>query len=447
MTPEQDVLLARLANIFDPFRPLPAGDPTYVDLKAVRGDGDVLRELGRTIIHASHKSNHFTCQLYSGHRGGGKSTELLKLQKYLEEKGFQVVYFAADEDIDVLHVEYTDILFACTKHLIEKLRQTADPMPIIRLFRDLIRYFSEFDNDLSFDEGNVEAGVAEFVKFSAKVKASPTVRQKIRERLDPHTPTLIDALNEFIQSYAQRIQKPDKVVVIADNLDRIVPTVKDGRLNHEQIFLDRSEQLRALKCHIVYTVPISMVFSHEDHLQESFGKVRRLPMIMVRTRQDSDYVPGIDRLREFLNLRIKAVFESFSVDNVFDNPNTWRELCLRSGGHVRGLIYLIRIAIQQIDQLPITEKAARRAISEFRDTYQKTVRAADWEKLAKTSISKNIENDADYRRLLFNRSILEYCDVSTTGEIEYWYNVNPVILGIGMFQTTLHTIQQQIQSP
>lgn len=447
MTPEQDVLLARLANIFDPFHPLPAGDPIYVDLKAVRGDGDVIRELGRTIIYASLEPNNFTCQLYSGHRGGGKSTELLKLQKYLEDQGFQVVYFAADEDIDVLHLEYTDILFACTKHLIQRLRQTVDPMPIIRWFRDQIRYFSEFDNDLSFDEGNVEAGVAEFLKFSAKVKASPTVRQKIRERLDPYTPTLIDALNEFIESYAQRTEKPDKVVVIVDNLDKIVPITRNGRLNHEQIFLDRSEQLRALKCHVVYTVPISMVFSHGDHLQESFGKVRRLPMVMVRTRQNSEYDPGIDRLREFLNLRIKAVFESFSVDDVFDNPNIWKELCLRSGGHVRGLVYLIRIAIQQTERFPITEKAVRRAISEFRDTYQKTVRATDWEKLAKTSISKNIENNADYRRLLFNRSILEYCDVSTTGEIEYWYNVNPVILGIGVFQTALHTIQQQIQSP
>jgi len=30
----------RLYNAFDPFRPLPAGDPAYVDCHEVRGDGD-----------------------------------------------------------------------------------------------------------------------------------------------------------------------------------------------------------------------------------------------------------------------------------------------------------------------------------------------------------------------------------------------------------------------
>lgn len=442
MTPEQDVLLAGLANIFDPLRPLPAGDPTYVDLRTVRGDGDVLRELGRTILRASHKPGNFTCQLYSGHRGGGKSTELLKLQKYLEDEGFQVVYFAADEDIDVLHVEYTDILFACTKHLIEKLRQTADPIPIIRWFRDLIRHFSEFDNDLSFDEGSVEAGVAEFLKFSAKVKASPTVRQKIRERLDPHTPTLIDALNEFIQSYAQGIQKPDKVVVIADNLDRIVPTVRDGRLNHEQIFLDRSEQLRALKCHIVYTVPISMVFSNYNlGLEDRFGEIHRLPMVMVRTQSDVDHQPGLDCLQEFLNRRIDAVFQNFSVDDVFDSPATYRQLCLMSGGHVRGLVNLMRTAIEHTDQLPISARAARRAISELRNKYRDTIDDSEWVQLAQISRSKRMENNESHRKMLFDRKTLEYRYIDASDEICCWHDVHPVIYGIPEFQAALQAIQ------
>ncbi|WP_353736013.1 MULTISPECIES: hypothetical protein [unclassified Okeania] len=42
-----------------------------------------------------------TCQLYAGHRGAGKSTELLRLKQYLESQKIFVVYFAADEqDID-----------------------------------------------------------------------------------------------------------------------------------------------------------------------------------------------------------------------------------------------------------------------------------------------------------------------------------------------------------
>ncbi|GAA6615031.1 hypothetical protein [Scytonema sp. NUACC26] len=52
-------LLKRTYNAFDPFRPLPAGDPTYVDCREVRGDGDILVEVGREIL----MSDRMTCQL------------------------------------------------------------------------------------------------------------------------------------------------------------------------------------------------------------------------------------------------------------------------------------------------------------------------------------------------------------------------------------------------
>ncbi len=55
-------------------------------------------ELRNRMTIASQK----TCQLYCGHRGAGKSTELLKLKKYLENREFYVIYFADDEeDIDL----------------------------------------------------------------------------------------------------------------------------------------------------------------------------------------------------------------------------------------------------------------------------------------------------------------------------------------------------------
>ncbi|WP_190240904.1 hypothetical protein [Nostoc sp. 'Peltigera membranacea cyanobiont' 210A] len=34
--------LKRIYNAFDQFRPLPAGDPAYVDFTEVRRDGDIL---------------------------------------------------------------------------------------------------------------------------------------------------------------------------------------------------------------------------------------------------------------------------------------------------------------------------------------------------------------------------------------------------------------------
>ncbi|MDC0831882.1 hypothetical protein POG22_02510 [Geitlerinema sp. CS-897] len=102
--------------------PLQPGDPAYVDCREVRGDEDVVEDLGRTV----RRSRDLTYQLYSGYRGSGKTTELLRLKENLENRNHVVVYFAADEeDISVQDAQYTDILLACTRHLLRELKDKA----------------------------------------------------------------------------------------------------------------------------------------------------------------------------------------------------------------------------------------------------------------------------------------------------------------------------------
>jgi hypothetical protein len=72
--------------------PLESGDPRYVDCSPARGGEDVVKFLSLRI----ENSNRPISQLISGHRGCGKSTELKRLVKDLENEGYLVVYFAAD---------------------------------------------------------------------------------------------------------------------------------------------------------------------------------------------------------------------------------------------------------------------------------------------------------------------------------------------------------------
>ena len=110
--------ITRVFNAFNPVEPLKPKNPAYVNCSKVRGNDNILREIGNNII----RSNKSTCQLYTGHRGVGKSTELLRLKQYLQENNCFVVYFGAtDGDIDELDVQYTDILLACTRHIIQDL--------------------------------------------------------------------------------------------------------------------------------------------------------------------------------------------------------------------------------------------------------------------------------------------------------------------------------------
>ena len=105
-------------NAVDPAKPLEAGDPRYVDCTDVRGNRDVVQRMFDPITWS--KSN--TAQLLTGHRGCGKSTELLRLKARLEEAGYAVIYFEADEDLDVNDIVYSDLLLAMARRIESELR-------------------------------------------------------------------------------------------------------------------------------------------------------------------------------------------------------------------------------------------------------------------------------------------------------------------------------------
>ena len=442
MTQESEKLLTNLYNAFDPFYPLPAGDPQYVDCREVRGDGDIIEDLGRKI----KLSQRMTCQLYAGHRGAGKSTELLRLQEYLQNQGCFVVYFAADDqDINPEDTEYTDILLACTRHLLEELTN-ANSKPLRDWMRDRWEDVKDLAlTEVSFETLSLESQIAQFAKLTANVRTVPSLRQQIRDKINPHTTTLIDALNEFIEDAKKNLpDKSSQLAVIADNLDRIVPFSQDGkRSNLDEIFLDRTEQLKALDCHVIYTIPISMVYSNRaTELINNYNDPQVLPMIMVQNPDGSTNEAGLAKIKELIEKRVKQVNPNQSLETgLFDSRETLERLCLMSGGHVRNLLLMMQEAITRTEDLPITAKAAQRAITQARDVYRRTPEEDEWQILAKVSQTQRILNDEQHRNLLFSRCILEYRYYDEEGEMQPWYDVHPLIKGIKQFKDSLAQLQ------
>ena len=214
---------------------------------------------------------------------------------------------------------------------------------------------------ISFEKLSVEAPISEFAKLTASIRAIPSKRQKIRELVNPHTITLLKTLNEFIDDAKRKLPK-DKthLVAIADNLDYIVPIPqKHGRTNHDEIFLDRAQQLQGLNCHIIYTISISMVYSSRAaDLPDIYGDPQVLTMIMVQTPDGKTDVAGFAKITEIIKKRIEPFTTNANLETeIFSSAEGLFRLCLMSGGHVRNLMLLVRSVIDHIDSLPITEKA------------------------------------------------------------------------------------------
>jgi Cdc6-like AAA superfamily ATPase len=198
----------------------------------VRGQENIINEVGTHIV----RSNDPTYQLYTGHRGVGKSTELRRLRRYLESQQRKVVYFEATDDLDEVDVQYTDILLSCTRHLLETLQAEADPGPLVNWLKSRWQSLTELAlTEVAFEDLQLEGQIAQFAKLTATLRQVPSTRQRIRDQVDIHSVSLIEALNDFIQE-AQRNSQAKELVIIADNLDRIGLTPRDnGKTNHDEI--------------------------------------------------------------------------------------------------------------------------------------------------------------------------------------------------------------------
>jgi hypothetical protein len=444
-------LMTEIYNVFDPFDPPPK--EAYVNCEEVRGRWDVLRELGKKIT----RSKGATCQLYTGHRGVGKSTELLRLREWLTSENYFVVYFAAnDEDIDPGDTKYVDILLACTKHLVQAIK-LADENPLKGL-TDWLEKRSESLKDLlltplTLDGLSLEQKVSEFTKITATLKAQPDNRQQIRDKISQNAPTLLQALNQFITVAKKSLPDNRKdLILIVDNLDRIVEqqSAANEPSNYDEIFIKHHEQLRGLDCHLIYTVPITIVYSERcTELQNNFNETSVLPMVMLRHEDDRINEKGLKKFREMIVKRIEEVtlkdqphigqeLAQALDSKVFVSSEVLDHLCLMSGGHVRLLMKMIQKAIDWTEDLPISKQAVNTAIEEAKNDYRNTIFEHQWPLLKEVAATKQIpnnESDREYQRLLASRCILQYRYYDENDKLQLWYDVHPLVKDLEKFSS------------
>jgi len=439
LTPDE--LITEIYSAFEPFLPPPDG--TYVNCESVRGRWNVVRELGNQIT----RSKSPTCQLYSGHRGVGKTTELLRLRDHLGKKHYKVVYFAVDdEDVEPQDTEYADVLFACTKNLIQSVRLEGRN-PLLEWMKDRWQSLKDLAlTDIEFDSLSFEQQVSQFSKITASVRAVPNIRRELRTRMNDSTPSLVTALNSFIAEARSQLPLPCKgIVIIVDNLDRISENKPDGRSNFDEIYLNRSELMRGLDCHVIYTVPIQMIYSPRvTQLADNYGRPDILPMVMVKKQDGSRNEMGLDKLKELICCRLRHIDPRLPeyLDNyVFETAEARVQLCMMSGGHMRVLMQLLQTAMDWIEELPITVEAAQIAIEEQRNAYHTAMNDARWEILAQTHISKAFENDDESLQLLLSRCLMEYRYYDENRKLVPWCDVHPLIEGFDKFQARLAALR------
>ncbi len=424
--------LSRFFKACNPSKTLVMGDASdrqyYIDFSAVRGC-KIVEELQRTIVRISPEEP--TCQLFTGHIGCGKSTELQRLKSELEYAGFHVVYFESSQDLDMADIDVSDILLSVARQVsvsLEAIGIKVKPGYFANLFQE-IGEFLQTPIDFSA-QAELSLGIA---KITAKTKDSPQLRTQLRQYLEPRTSSILQAINDellerAIQLLKQRGQKG--LVVIVDNLDRVdMRPVASGRSQPEYLFIDRGEQLRRLKCHVVYTIPLALIFSNEyETLKNRLGggvAPKVLPMVLVRQRDGSDYEPGMSLLRQLVLARAfpEVVSETRVnlVTELFEHPQTLDRLCRVSGGHIRNLLGLLYSCLQRQDP-PFSNACLEAVIKDYRDDLLLAIDDDEWELLFQVVQQQSVKGEAEYQRLLRSMFVFEYRD-----PIGRWFGISPAL--------------------
>ena len=401
----------------------------YVDLDSVRGSSGIVHRIMERIQMAGRD----TAQVLAGHNGSGKSTELYLLQQALETgtPKYFVVFCRSDDDLDRNDIDFPEILIAVVRQLAKQLREREHIELKPGYFKDRWeRLAALMKVKVEFQDAKLEVGM---LKLGAAIKNSPDARLEVRKLLEPDAGNWLDAANDVISEAMLELQKKGYagLVILVDDLDKMIvrPHADAGCNTAEYLFIHRSAQLTAFKCHMVYKMPLSLAYSHHEATIKKLygGHVPVVPMIKIATPPPANrpHEKGIDKMEEMVLSRLKVA--RATTEEVFQKPAILRELIKLSGGQPTELMTLLRESIIS-GGLPLNRESLKRATREGQREYARQLRREHWpiiEEVRQTGQAiRDNDNEAAIRELLDSRAIVQYVN-----DIE-WYGLNPMVASL-----------------
>lgn len=414
------------------YLPLEPDDPRYVPIYSdpqlsPKEDDDPVVLMSRAIEWTPGES----VQLLSGFRGTGKSTELRRLRKELQGKGYLVVlcdvedYFNLSTSVDV-----TDFLMGVAGAFGEGLVRDGlvGQSPAHESYwTRFINFLTKTNVELEEVSGKVSLGVAE-VALKTALKNDPSFRQRLQQRMAGFLGLLVEDVRSYISDCVKQLKASHgaerEVVLLLDSIEHIRGTsvnANEVQASVETLFAIHADKLRFPNLHVIYTVPpyLKVRYANLGALYEP-GGVQVLPAIKVKNPENQSPVKrGLDALARVLEAR-----------------GDWRRLLgnerakldrvsMVSGGHLRDFLRLIAEILRRADQLPVAEITVEAAINQIKMEFLPIADAdAEWLALIAETHEVVLKDTADLpvlARFLDTHLALCYRNGNE------WFDVHPLI--------------------
>jgi len=388
-------------------------------------DLDPVATLYETITWTEHGS----ASLFSGYRGTGKSTELLRLKRRLEEERGAVVLYCDMHDYVNLDAppDVPDFLLATAGAFADQverdaaLKQALDKTFWPRLV-DFLKSVRVQVDDVSItgEPGGVGVGL------KLALKSSPTFQKRLQEQLSSVVGALAREVREYyrlVVAGLRQLHGDDvPIVVLFDSLEHIKGTSRSAAdvAAHLVSTFNRSDHLRVPGVHLVFTVPPWLKVQAPE-VVAAYDTSVLLPCVKVCERQSRDrFQEGLDAMKEVVTRR-------FEWEGVVDRQQLDR-LSACSGGQFRDLFRLLQAVLRSCSRhgtLPATPEIVDWAINDVRNGYLPVPHAdASWiRRIDQTGEAwlEELSDLSELARFFDSHLVLTYRNGTE------WYRAHPLI--------------------
>jgi hypothetical protein len=419
--------LRRFVKQCDPLRPLEAGDPLYVPLDDVRGTVSCIDALYRTVALADGES----CQLFTGFPGTGKTTELKRLAKRLEDAKdlpTHTIYVDFEEFVDRYSpISITDVMrvIAYAMDREATIAEGKDPDKTPGYLERFFEYVSKTDVEVK------NLGFAAYgASLMLEMKNNPSFRQKAESALQGRFQQFVSDAQAVMAESVKRLRGArgafaQRVVVIADGLEKFAPLREDDRATMEAsietLFLTHRDLLR-IPCHAIYTFPLWLRF-RTAQLGTSYGREPLiLPMVKVHTQDGAAHDAGIAKMTEMVRRRVEVLPPIFGADLAA----TLRPIIEASGGYPRDLLRMVRSLLMEIMTFPVLPVDSARVVGELARSYADTIVGTYVDVLARVATTHELPKENAEELALFGY-LFERWLILAYRNGEEWYDLHPLV--------------------
>lgn len=319
-------------------------------------------------------------RLFSGFSGSGKTTQLYRLRRDLEARGYFVLYVDSGRYLNTAEpLEVSELLMVLAGSFGEALQDQLGVDLASESYWDRVWSFLNSEVVVKDAGVKVEGSVFGFrsaadIKFALKTPNS--FRSELRKALMNRIKELKANVDAFFERGVTQIKKKmgedTQIVFLFDQLEQLRGTSDTGAAvinSVERIFGSYIELLEIPYVHMVYTVPPWLKFMLPGTVQI---ELLSTPHLWLNKPDRPDCVEALDVFRHLVRRRLgeDGLRRLFGVGAA--QTDAVDELIKKSGGHVRDLLLLLREAVLRADlsgTLPLPPEAIRKAINTVRQDF------------------------------------------------------------------------------